>query len=221
MSAAWQFTYDGAGNERSTIDPLGYVTAMQYDLGNDPIQQVIDPNPSGQSGHLALTQSTCYDSDGNAVDTTNANGQTTQFTYDALDRLTKTTYSSATTPDVALYYGDAGNRAYMTDGTGPSGAAWAYSYDLSGRLLSAQDPTGAKVSYGYDASGDKGLLTSLTYPSGHGLTFAYNQDNQLTAIASPSNALFGTGTAPATTSFQYTYDLAGRVTALSYPMALG
>jgi RHS repeat-associated protein len=214
---AWRFTFDYAGNERQMIDPLGHVTATQYDALNRPIQQVTDPNPLGGTGHLQLLRSQYYDSNGNVVYTTNANGQTTAFSYNALNELTKIAYHSATTPDVAYYYDDDGRQLYMTDGTGAAGTYWLAAYDLLGRPAGVTDPNHQTVAYGYDANGNAGLLTSVTYPSGHGLSMTYDLDGRLAALSSPNNTLFGSGSTAGTTSFQYAYDTAGRPAQVSYP----
>lgn len=217
---SWSFAYDFLGNQRQITDPLGNVTIAQYDALNRPIQSVVDPNPSGQSSHLQLTRAQYFDSDGNVVDATNADQQTTAFGYDALNRLTNVTYNTPTTPNVAYFYDDDGERLYMTDGTGLANAYWVAAYDAAGRTTSVTDTASNKVAYGYDANGNTGLLTSVTYPSGHSLAMAYDLDGRLTTLSSPNNALFGTGSTPSTTSYQYTYDTASRLSAVSYPNGL-
>ncbi|UGQ45401.1 RHS repeat-associated core domain-containing protein [Massilia endophytica] len=130
------------------------------------------------------TGSTSYvvDATGNVVQMRDARGQVTNFSYDALHRLTRASYASGT-PTTFEYDtgspGAIGKVSRMTDESGQT----RYRYDGKGRLLAKEQTTGAKtfiVSYEYGQSGSAlGKVTSMRYPSGNRIQFAYSDAGRL------------------------------------------
>jgi RHS repeat-associated protein len=137
------------------------------------------------------------------VSTTDPQGRTTSYGYDAAGERTSISYSDGQTPSVSYSYDADGQRLAMTDGTGNSG----YTYDSLGRLTSATNGTGQAVSYGYDLAGNQ---TSITYPNGKAVTEAYDADGRATGVTD----WLGT-----TTSFGYDAD--SNETAATYPASTG
>jgi len=153
-------TYDGAGRETGTAQ-------------------------ESPSGTVLTSTSATYSPDGYLTSSTNADGYTTRFAYDALGDLTlQTEPVSATTSIVTKYGYDAdGNETAYTDGngntsyytynslglqesstkpataTGPSDNTTTTSYTADGQVAEVQLPGGVVQNYAYDALDD---LTSET-----------------------------------------------------------
>jgi RHS repeat-associated protein len=136
---------------------------------------------------------------------TDAKGETTLFTYDALGRVAT---------EILPGSGGAGS-----GGT----ATYTYGYDLDGDLLTATDSLGHTTSYSYNALNEKtsvenadGDTTGFTYDGdgnvltvtdglSHTTSYTYNDRGEVLTQVQPS----GGGTTA------YTYDLAGRLTSLT------
>lgn len=146
--------YDGLDRVARIIDPMGRIATYGYDaLG----RQVSVSNPAIQSTPLLQK---AYTPDGLMASLTDANGHSTSFAYDGLDRLATTTYPLGSTETFTY---DADNnvltrktRANQTisftydtlnrlkTNTPPSPApVVTYSYDLAGRLTSVSDTSAA------------------------------------------------------------------------------
>ena len=86
-----------------------------------------------------------HDAAGNQVSLEDANGYTTAFAYDALNRLTGIDYPEPDA-DVSFTYDPAGNLVEMTDGVGTT----EWEYDALSRPTSVIDPFDDAVGYEYD-----------------------------------------------------------------------
>ena len=82
---------------------------------------------------LGFVVSYSYDAAGNRVSQIKADGTVLNYAYDALYRLTSTTYPSGT---ISYSYDSLGNRLVMTDTVGTT----TYSYDPLNRLIAVQSP---------------------------------------------------------------------------------
>lgn len=148
------------------------------------------------------------------------------FTYDTRGRLSAATSGSETeTRTGSFSYDSAGFLQSVTD---TLGRATNFTYDAAGRITSQTLADGRVINFTYDANGN---LTSLTPPGrpAHSFTFtpadlrasyvpptlglaaeqtlyAYNLDRQLTRITRPDGQLLN-----------FTYDNAGRLSALAVP----
>ena len=160
------YGYDRNGNVTSVTDPNGNVTSYVYD---DFGQMILQTSPvTGQTIYV-------YDARGLLTSTTDARNTTQTKTYDALGRpLTATgdgypitwTYD-ATQPE---RFG-IGRLAVMDDNVGDA----TYSYDRRGLLrretrVFDAGPVDA-TSYAHDARGNR---TTVSYPSGTVVTYAYD-----------------------------------------------
>ena len=143
-------------------------------------------------------------SNGNLTQTVNPLGQTVQMTYNSLSDLTSITDADNNTTQYS--YSSAGNLLSITY---PDGTQQSFTYDPLGNLSETIEQNGDPVSYqynaqglvtqenfadgtyetfGYDAHGN--LLTAQTYNASGTLTgtttLTYNAANELTSITYPS-----------------------------------
>src|SRR5487761_349800 len=113
----------------------------------------------------------------------------TKYTYDALNRLTKITYSDSTPTVTDCYDGSnsscisggysssngEGRRTAMSDGSGSTG----WSYDAMGRTVTEKRTIAGKtktVSYSYNLDGS---IASITYPSGRLVSYSVGNAERL------------------------------------------
>jgi RHS repeat-associated protein len=127
---------------------------------------------------------------------TDENGNTTNYTYDLLNRQTQVTF-----PGNIL-------KTFTYDPLGRLTSAqnqnigYTMGYDQNGRLTGITDTNGRAIAYAYDALNRK---TQMTTPDGRTIAYGYDADSRLTQLQA------GIGT------FAFSYDLLGRRTGLSYP----
>lgn len=99
------------------------------------------------------------------------NGNTTQLTYDGLNRLTTVTDPVSR----HLYFTYAGSSSYLvTAVTSDIGLSLSYSYDSNGRLLQVTKPDQSTINFGYDSNS---LISSVTDSQGKILE-AHTYDSQ-------------------------------------------
>ena len=165
------FGYDAKGQRISTSYPNGVVMGMGYD----------------RAGHLtsigAAKGSTTlvrffyqYGSAGLAFDSFDLAGNTTNYTYDTLNRLREVAVSHGTTQvnDFKYKYDNPGNLTSATLGIGATPTT--YTYNAANELTSSTQGS-TTTTYSYDADGN------LSGWSSGGLSFSYNTLNQTTAIS--------------------------------------
>jgi RHS repeat-associated protein len=173
--------YDAAGRFTATVDRNGKRSTTEYDAAG---RQIASVDATGRR------TSQTFDENGNRKSVT-VDGRTTSFEYDALNRLTKTTWPDGSTHSTA-YRAD--NRKQSE--TDARGVVTSYGYDLAGRLTSVAQSVSATAtattSYGYDETGAKvrqadalgrtttwaldgnGRITSRTIQDGTKETSAYD-----------------------------------------------
>lgn len=234
--SATNFTYDQNSNLKTVVDARSNTTSYAYDTMDrlstrtDPLQHA-ESYVYDQDGNL--TQFTdrrgqidvaTYDNLNRTTfvgfaKTVNNKGvasyqSTTNYSYDAGDRLTKVLDSVAGTITPVF-----DNLDRITSETTPQGQV-TYGYDSANRRTSMQVAAQSVVSYSYDnanrltsitqgaavatpAYDVAGRLSSLTLPNGVVVTYGYNASSQLTTI----------NYAKGTTSLgdlEYSYDAAGQ-----------
>ncbi len=226
--------YDANGNTIATIDTLGQRWTKTY----DPLNRLVtEADPFGN------TTRTVFDAAGRARETINPNGASTVNSYDGRGRLTN--WVDAAGSNWRYAYDRVGNITNITDALGgqyrmgydvrnartsevnQDGKAWSYSYDAMERLETQQEPNGIRRTMEYD---EGGRITAVKFNTGRINSFLYD-DNDNPVVLSRS------GSGPATISqltydeldrvkqytdafsktVRYAYDVAGRLTTLTYP----
>ena len=155
----------------STFDPQNRPTQLQDTAGNN----------------TAIG----YSSDG-MTSSTDALGQTTQYSYDLLNHLIKTTYADHSSSQTS--YDALGHKISVSNELGQT---TQYSYDAMSHLIRVTDPLGNTTRYGYDQAGHK---TSQTDALGRTTLWGYDPYGRVTSR-----------TLPLGQSETYSYDAAGRL----------
>lgn len=126
-----------------------------------------------------------YDAESRLTQMLDADGVQTTFVYDAAGRRVADQYTGASWENVAYTYDDVsgGNfgRGRLTGVTDASGTS-AFRYDAQGRLMLDTRTIGVETyaaAYTWDASGE---IASITYPSGHVVTYTRDPEGRVTDI---------------------------------------
>jgi RHS repeat-associated protein len=181
---------------------LNYLTSYNYDTLNDLItvnqgsqtrtfvydslkRLLSATNPeSGTVCYGTVVSGVCqsdgYDANGNLLYKTDARGLRTTYAYDTLNRISNRSYSDAT-PAVTYAYDPAiANGKGRLSSVSSSVSSYSYgNYDALGRVKSATQTIGAQnysLTYSYDLAGH---VTSMTYPSQHTVTNAFDNAGRL------------------------------------------
>jgi RHS repeat-associated protein len=209
--------YDAMNRLASTKDPKNQTTTFAYggtgasgSFGDNLISLTDARNNTYSFTYDSLNRKTSmvypdqskeqwsYDASGNLATYTTRAGQVKTSTFDNRNRETGYSWSDGVTPAVSMAYDAAGRLTSLSS----SVSSLSYTYDKANQLLSetsqlAGGYIGATtVSYSYDADGNR---ASVTYPSGHSVTYAYTNRNQVASLTAD-------GPPPIAT---YTYDLSG------------
>jgi RHS repeat-associated protein len=206
--------YDAAGRIVATVDRRGKRATMDYDAAG---RQTASVDASGRR----TTQT--YDENGNRTSVT-ADGSTTSYEYDALNRLTRTTWPDGSTHTVT--YRPDNRKQSETDARG---VTTTYGYDAAGRLTSVtQTGVSGSTSYGYDETGGKvrqvdalGRTTTWAIDANGRVTSRTIQDGSKEASQydAEGNRLGKTTFAGERLSFQYDAD--NRLTGQAVPAGTG
>lgn len=154
-AAVTEFTYDAFGNlltqlEKGSLSFAGdeRLTIHEYNALNLKTRTTF-PDPDGDSGPAASPmQSWQYDANGNLIAETNSLGRITNFTWNLLNRLTKTEL-----PAVSGLPASSARSATST------------TYDLFGNITSTTDALGRTTRFDHDESG-RVTLTIMPHPDG-------------------------------------------------------
>jgi RHS repeat-associated protein len=170
---------------------------------------------------LLSTETYTYDNNGNVATVTDRKSQVTTNIYDALNRRTKATYHDGTSTN---YTYDAGNRVTQVqekDAGGTVTAAITRTYDGLDRLTEEVTPQG-QLDYVYDAANRR---TSMTVAGQTAVTYSYDNANRLTQVQQGTSTVTlayddadrrTSLTLPNTNSITYAYDAASQLTSLTY-----
>ena len=219
--------YDSNGNPIEIIDALGTRTTMAYANPNCAGQFTsvttaaggteentttfhYDPitcNLSQTTDPLLSTTTLAYDNSGNVVQSTDAEGRTTRFQYDGLNRLIQIIAANSSLIDPACgsegvtcyQYDDKGNLTQVTDARD---SVTIFEHDSEDRLIKTTSPLGNSDTFIHDANGN---LLSTTDRNGQTIDFQYDTVNQ------PVRKTWAPGTSEKTTT-TFTYDAVGNLT---------
>jgi RHS repeat-associated protein len=190
-------SFDALNRLVSATDPNSGVTATAYDA-HDRITTVTDPNGNTTTyiydgfGNLIEKNSPdagstvyLYDPASNLIQSVDAAGIVTNRTYDALDRISTTTYPADAAKNVSYTYDQSGHGfgvgrlTTLHDAVG----TLSRSYDERGNLLSERRvATGTTLltAFVYDAAS---RISSITYPSGSTVTYSRDIMGRVTELA--------------------------------------
>lgn len=184
-----QYMYDPVGNQLSVTDRNGNTTSYTYDAINRRVTMT-DAQPA--------TTHYQYDNVGSLIKLTDANGHATSFTYDAVNRRIAEKYPDLTHNAVTYTYDAVGNRISRADQKGqtttytysdlyfllkrtyPISPADIFTYDLSGRLLSATRGSWVEM-YAYD--GANRIVQSVQ--NGRTISYVYNIPARIRTVTYP------------------------------------
>jgi RHS repeat-associated protein len=207
------YNYDLVGNRISTTDANSHSISATYDVLNRLV---------GTQDALSNTTSRVYDGLSRLLSYQDGKRQTTNFTYDNISRLVQI----ASVGNLLTTFNYSGNQlASMQDklGTNPA-TTTTYTYDGLDRLGAVSSLQGV-VQYGYDSSNRR---TALKFgpDTAHLQTVGYQYDayDRLTAITGWQGQLsygydgerLSTLTYPNGVNASFSYDVANRLTDLSY-----
>ena len=188
-----QYTY--------TYDNMGRKTSLTYPLDSDNAHR---------------TEQWTYDSAGRLWKFTNRNGKVQTFTYDALNRMTRSDWSDST-PDVTFGYDTASRLIEIDNANATIFRGYFYDNLLHTETESITGGRSKTVTYTYDADGNR---ATTTYPDGNLFGYTYTNRNQLMSVTNfagywydKNGNLIQRNPANATTS-AYTYDALDRVTSI-------
>ncbi|MBK8703138.1 MAG: RHS repeat protein [Saprospiraceae bacterium] len=145
---------------------------------------------------MGYATSYSYDGNGNVITRTDANGNVSSYTYDALNRLTSKNYN-----------GNTDNYEYDANGNltraSNNHISISFQYDALNRLREKNIETwGKTIGYEYDGAGNRSKMTD---PDGGETLYSYDANNRLISITNPAGE---------TTVF--TYDNGGRLVQQNY-----
>ncbi|GEM_PF-2156334 len=203
-----QYAYDSRDNLVRQIDPNGNLTGWSYDgLGRCTLS-IADLNGDGlldfavDAGHAST-----YDDNNCLLVSTDANTNSTSYTYDALDRPILQTFADGTH---CTFVWD--SRSELVSSTDPNGSVVTNRYDLLHRIVhrdiaarSGVATTTTFETFAYDG------CSRLTLASNDVSRLEYAYDSLDDCIASKQDGLLTT----------YTYDGVGNCLAMTYPSGRG
>lgn len=205
------YTYNAAGDVTSITGPLGEKSkaTFTYDLRG---MRTSMKGPAGDSWTYPL-----YDNNGNLMTETGPSGETVNYTYDAMDRITRIEYVKAGAQTRTIDH--TWDNPNMTNGKGrvytswhSDGIGYTYSYDEMGRVTREDKtmnlspfsfPMHYSTSYAYDTAG---RLDSITHPDGAVVYYDYV----------PGAQLISTVTLPRGQTAGFTYTAGKRVESSTY-----
>jgi RHS repeat-associated protein len=202
-------TYDDAADSATVTDSLGNQWLVNFNDEGQPIELT---NPLGESTYLSYlygdlvavanpldeTTGTYYDSVGQPLQETDAEGNTTSYTWTPLGQLaTETSPIGAVT---SYSHDPDGNLTGLTDADGNT---TTFAYDDDDNMVKTTDALGKSYDYTYDADGN---VSAVTDADGNKNTFAYDDLNRLTT------AKYGVSGKTEQTSITFSYDAGDRIT---------
>jgi RHS repeat-associated protein len=219
---ATTFWYDADGRQTGTQLPSGLVTETHYDIRGLVTSTVVDPNPVGESGHLALTTQYAYDLAGRRTDVTDPRGFLTHYDHDEASRLDEITDAAEPTHGTVEFTHDPAGR--ITDVENARGYVSHFGYDEMGRVTAATDPLSRTHHYEYNGLGQ---LTRHVDPDGNDVRSLYDGANRLVEMNDGASTVYasygydGVGRITSASNYNgavgYQYDAAGRVSQVSSP----
>jgi YD repeat-containing protein len=196
----YNYAYDGQGNRTRITNPNGHEIFFSYE--NTGWLKTVNQNvtkPGGSVQNVSIGYE--YDNVGNVLGATNANGKTTQATYDALNRL-----SSLRDPVGSEYLYNYDGLSRLVGMRDAKNQFTGYVYDNASRLLQQTSAGGLTTEFTYNAHGQPLTMIDRENVNATPVNTSYRYDglNRLVNVTSGQGAV------------QYAYDNGGRPTNLSF-----
>jgi RHS repeat-associated protein len=170
------------------------ISQLVYDAAGQVIEQKVGVGTADAATERTLT----WTSNGRVASLKDGNNNSTAYTYDTFDRLSKTTYPGGTYEQNSTY--DANGN--LTKYRNRAGQVTNFTYDKLNRMTLKDTPSGElDATYGYD---NLGRLTSASQ-TGASLSFTYDALSRNLTQAGPQGTVSSE------------WDLAGRRTKITYP----
>lgn len=209
--------YSNNGNVVTLADGNNNTTTKTYD-GFDRLSQV--QYPPASTGTASTVEQFSYDPASHVIQDTRRDGSLISFNYDNLGRVTTGVNGATYAYDnlgrllTATMSGQSITDAYDALGrqTGEAGTygAFAYQYDLAGRLAQLTWPDGFYVNYDYDVTGEVTKVRENGASSGAGVLASYVYDD----LGNRKTVTRGNGV-----TSSYSYDTASRLASLAQDLA--
>lgn len=190
------------------------VTLQLYDENGNVTIAIQNPEiqkGAYYAGDNCLKTESTYDADGNLISQTDANGNTTKYTYNSSKKLEEVTKADGTKGNRYTYSQANEEKQTLTDTVvNAKGYMSKTVSNAAGQTLSVEDygEDGEKIitSYEYDSTGNK---IKEVYGTGAYLTYSYDAKNQLETVRSFDKDK------NQTTETNYTYDVNGNITRMT------
>ncbi|WP_146551934.1 DNRLRE domain-containing protein [Rummeliibacillus sp. SL167] len=177
------YTYDSFGRVTKTTYPNGTFDTTTYD---DDLYAV---SSTDKKGNHTKTVYTIY---GQQKEVTDADGHTTQYTYDPLYQDTLTSVKDGNGHSTAYTYDDNNNMSSLTDALGRTKT---YNYNDNDQVTKVTMPQ-MTFQYEYDLNGE---LSQSLLPSGTATLYSYTEDDQVDTVQVTNRD----GDVVASTHYQY------------------
>jgi RHS repeat-associated protein len=180
------YIYD-ALDDLTTVNQGAQTRSFTY----DSLKRLLSAtNP--ESGTVSYTS---YDANGNLLSKTDARAITTNYMYDALNRLTNRSYQNDPSSTAAVSYtydatGVSNSKGRLTQVNSTVSTTNYTGYDALGRVTGSSQTTNQQAytfAYGYNLMG---ALTSETYPSGRAITIAYDPAGRVNGVTGTGNKTY-------------------------------
>jgi RHS repeat-associated protein len=181
--------YNALGQVLGMVDPKADVRRQEYDDSSHQPTKTVAP--------LGATTSTKYNAMGELVSSTDAEGRTTTYTYDAAGRLTHIRLPVQSATPIVYTYDTLGNLRTTTDQLGHTtenqyddlqqlvtqidgdANATNYTYFADGQIHTLEDAAGNTTTWAYDAAGRVYTETNATSDT---QTYTYDEFNRLVKL---------------------------------------
>ncbi len=198
-SVSFSCTYDDTNKKVTFTNARGYDKICWYDC-LDRLKKVEEEYATDS---FAVT-TYWYDELNHLTSFTDAENNTTSFTYASLFGLTKTTYPDSEYEEYV--YDSTGNVTTFTDCKGNN---TTYTYDSMYRLAQIQYQDQSTVSFTYDMNGNRTRMEDNSPTPGDYAEYSYDQWDRVTSEVRHIST--------STYAVSYEYDVADRLTKLTYP----
>lgn len=203
------YVYDNIGRLAGQTDMVGYPLLFEYDDLNRRVKTTYPDNSTSLNNYSCCT-----------LDSTTArDGSTTQYTYDAMKRVTSIVSPGAQVLNYS--YDKVGNLIELHFGRG-EGVRWEF--DAANRMTAKVYPDGTRQSYSYDAA--TGRPISSTDAQNRTTIYEYDTSGRLASVYTPGlptqSFIYDTlgrrlTWADGARTTSYTYDDLGRITNIQLP----